>query len=301
VTPVIVVGGWLGAGKTTLVNHLLRQAQGRRLAVLVNDFGDCVIDAELIDRAAGPADVLALAGGCICCAYGADLLSALQRVQAREPAPDLVLIEASGVALPQAVVRTVRLDRGLAVDGTVLLADASTLAAQARDPYVGDTVRAQLQQADLLLLNHVDRASASVLAAARALQPGGVPVVDTVQAAVPAELLFGLLPRRQEQARDGDAEASARRPLRPWRPHSAASEFTSELRRLAPPVDLQALQAELAMLPGLLRAKGFVHTADGRRWCLQAVGRRVEVRLHPVGGPSPADDVLLVVRHRGSG
>ena len=78
-TPVIVVGGWLGAGKTTLVNHLLCQAQGRRLAVLVNDFGDCVIDAELIDRAAGPADVLALAGGCICCAYGADLLSALQR------------------------------------------------------------------------------------------------------------------------------------------------------------------------------------------------------------------------------
>ena len=84
--PRVLIGGWLGAGKTTLVNQLLRQAAGRRLAVLVNDFGEQGLDADLIEGSAD--EVLELAGGCICCSYGADLLGALRRVAARQPRPD---------------------------------------------------------------------------------------------------------------------------------------------------------------------------------------------------------------------
>ena len=84
--PVTVIGGYLGAGKTTLVNHLLRQAGGRRLAVLVNDFGELPLDADLIEADDG--EVLSLAGGCICCSFGNDLMAALMQLPARSPRPD---------------------------------------------------------------------------------------------------------------------------------------------------------------------------------------------------------------------
>ena len=92
--PVLVIGGYLGAGKTTLVNHLLRQAGGQRIAVLVNDFGDVNINAELIageaDGCPSSAGVLSLAGGCLCCSFGDDLVGTLTGLARRDPAPDLV-------------------------------------------------------------------------------------------------------------------------------------------------------------------------------------------------------------------
>ena len=144
--PTVVIGGYLGAGKTTLVNHLLRHAGGRRIAVLVNDFGDIAIDAELIDATSGDASagVLSLSGGCLCCSFGDDLVGALNGLAQRQPAPDLCLIELSGVALPAAVVRTARLALAVDIVGTLVLADASAIRAQASDRYVGDTVRQQL-------------------------------------------------------------------------------------------------------------------------------------------------------------
>ena len=95
---VTVIGGYLGAGKTTLVNHLLRAADGLRLAVLVNDFGALPIDRDLIVGSDG--DTLEISGGCICCSYGSDLMEALLDLPRRRPGIDRVLIETSGVALP---------------------------------------------------------------------------------------------------------------------------------------------------------------------------------------------------------
>ena len=107
----IVLGGYLGAGKTTLLNHLLRHAQGRRIAVMVNDFGDIGIDADLIESTDG--EVMNLSGGCICCSVGSDLVAALMALPQRVPPPDLVLIETSGVALPGSVARGARLAPGV--------------------------------------------------------------------------------------------------------------------------------------------------------------------------------------------
>ena len=105
-----MVGGYLGSGKTTLINQWLRQANGQRLAILVNDFGDLPIDADLIESEDG--DVINLSGGCVCCSYGNDLTMALIDLLELSPRPDHVVLEASGVALPGAVAASLGLISG---------------------------------------------------------------------------------------------------------------------------------------------------------------------------------------------
>lgn len=283
--PLVVIGGWLGAGKTTLVNALLRGAQGRRIAVLVNDFGEVSIDADLIEGAAD--EVLALAGGCICCSFGADLVGTLAKVAARRPAPDVVLVECSGVGLPGAVARSAALCPAVAVQGVVVLVDAAAIERLRTDGYVGDTVREQLAQADLLLLNQVDRvdaAAADRIGAALARQAPGVPRVRCTRAQVPPALVLGLRPSREEADAADAVAAFVRSGGTPGRP--AAPHFRHRVLQLPGPVDVRTLASGLcAANPGLLRAKGFVAGADGRVWLLQAVGRRVEVV------PAPPDAV----------
>ena len=99
--PVVLVGGFLGSGKTTLLNHLLRNTDGSRVAVLVNDFGDISIDASLIESA--EENILHIAGGCMCCSYGNDLVAALRQISTKRDLFDRVLIETSGVSLPYAM------------------------------------------------------------------------------------------------------------------------------------------------------------------------------------------------------
>lgn len=103
--PVTIIGGYLGAGKTTLVNHLLRNANGARLAVLVNEFGELPIDEDLIE--AQDDMMISIAGGCVCCSYGNDLTLAMLDMARMQPRPDHVILEASGVALPGAIAAAV--------------------------------------------------------------------------------------------------------------------------------------------------------------------------------------------------
>ncbi|MBN8494467.1 MAG: GTP-binding protein [Burkholderiales bacterium] len=159
--PVSVIGGYLGAGKTTLVNHLLRHAGGRRLAVLVNDFGELPIDDALIEARDG--NLLRLAGGCVCCSFGSDLLGALQQLSALSPPPQQLLLECSGVARPGAVARTLTLLPALQRDAVLVLADAESLRERAADRYVGELVQQQLAEADLIALNKCDRIDAATL------------------------------------------------------------------------------------------------------------------------------------------
>lgn len=288
--PAVVIGGYLGAGKTTLVNHLLRHAEGRRIAVLVNDFGAVAIDAALIEGAAG--DVVALSGGCVCCSFGADLVGTLQQVLRRDPRPEQVLIECSGVGLPAAVARTARLVPDLDLEGIVVVADSETVEACASDAYVGDTVRQQLRDADLLVLNKADlctpvqrRALHDWLAAT----VPGTPRVEAQRAAVPPALVLGLRPVAQPAARPWPAG-----PIAP--PHDAAERFVSERRVFEQPVDVPALAAALAAPgSGVLRAKGWLTGLDGRRCVLQIVGRRTAVEpLPPGAGPQGPDQLLII-------
>ena len=150
--PATVIGGYLGAGKTTLVNHLLRTADGLRLAVLVNEFGALPIDDDLI--IAREDNLISLAGGCVCCSFGSDLMAALMDLSQLSPPPERVLIEASGVAMPGAIAASVDLLTAYKVDGVLVLADSETVRARADDPFMGDTIHRQLGEADLILLSN---------------------------------------------------------------------------------------------------------------------------------------------------
>ena len=163
--PLTILGGFLGAGKTTLVNHLLRHANGLRLAVLVNEFGELPIDEDLID--AQDDDLISISGGCVCCSYGSDLTRAMMDLAAMDPPPDHVLLEASGVAIPGAIAASVSLLPSYLTDGIIVLADAETLRQNAVDRYMGDTVLRQLDDADLLILNKCDLVERSQLATLR--------------------------------------------------------------------------------------------------------------------------------------
>jgi len=286
--PAIVIGGYLGAGKTTLVNHLLRHAGGRRLAVLVNDFGEVSIDADLILGAEG--GLMSLAGGCVCCSFGGDLVGTLAELLQRQPAPEVLLIETSGVGIPSAVARAAALVPGLRVEATVVVADAPTLSERAEDRYVGDTVRQQLEDADLLLLNQTDRVSEEALSALQAwwtARHPRTPLWPTVRAQVPAEVVLGW---REHGPQDTAGETQASDPGTPpfqfkplLKPAAPAAElFESGSLRLQGPVDVEALIAQWAASEGrVIRAKGIVQGLDGQAVSVQWAGRQAHVQAWP--------------------
>lgn len=153
-TPVTVIGGYLGSGKTTLVNHLLRNAGRRKLAVLVNDFGALPIDADLIETERD--DIISIAGGCVCCSYGNDLLAALDELSRNRPEITDVLVESSGVALPSSIASSISLLQRYRVNTVVTLCDLTNILELCADRFLSDTMIAQIEGADLILLNKAD-------------------------------------------------------------------------------------------------------------------------------------------------
>ena len=271
--PVTVVGGYLGAGKTTLVNGLLRQANGRRLAVMVNEFGALPIDASLVEAADDR--IVSLVGGCVCCSYGEDLVSSLAMLAALEPRPDHVLLEASGVAFPGAIAGTVGLLQDFALDGAVVLADAETVRARAGDRYIGSTVRRQLVEADLILLNKCDLAgdADAVEAWLRETAPEAR-AVRTVQSDAPIDIVLGAWTGRAALPAAGG----------PFDHTHGYATVTLDPPAGADPEALARLLADPAH--GLLRAKGFMRRPGAGMAAIQIVGSRWTVSDAPPDAPA---------------
>src|SRR5207237_5821956 len=164
--PILLVTGFLGAGKTTVVNHLLAHAEGRRIAAVVNDFGAINIDAELI---AGASDgVVSLSNGCICCSLQGDLLRTLAALLRRDPRPEFIVIETSGVADPSDIVRNLMdpmIWREAPLETALCVVDATTNAETLNDALL----RSQLRAADVVALSKVDMAEAGAGARLRRL------------------------------------------------------------------------------------------------------------------------------------
>lgn len=259
--PVTLIGGYLGAGKTTLVNHLLRNAGGRRIAVLVNEFGALPIDADLIEAEGD--DLIAIAGGCICCAFGDDLMGAMQDLSQRSPAPDHVVIEASGVALPASISLSIGLLEGFDLAGTVVLADAGSVQKMARDDYLGDTILRQLSDADLVVLTKVDLVRRNALDGLHAWlnkTASAAAVIEALQGQVKPDLVLG-----------PQIVAKADMP-----PHASEPDYVTEALHCPDPLDIDVLCTALTK-SGLLRAKGFVQISEGRSVLVQLVGQRIAV------------------------
>jgi G3E family GTPase len=147
----VVVGGYLGAGKTTLVNHALARAGDRRIGVIVNDFGRLNIDASLLVSN----ETIELANGCVCCTLADGLPSAFERLLSYRPALDAIVVEASGVADPRKIAGYARL-AGLRDARIVVVVDALAIRSLQRDRFVAGEIDRQIRSADVLVLNKCD-------------------------------------------------------------------------------------------------------------------------------------------------
>jgi G3E family GTPase len=288
-----VIGGFLGAGKTTFLNRFLATAQGRT-AVLVNDFGAVNVDASLI--AGHDGRTLRLTNGCVCCSLADGFIDTLMRVLA-EPF-DHIIIEASGVADPWAIAEIALVEPSLALAGVIVLADAARLPALLGDNRVGDTVRTQIRAADIVVLNKIDLVDAAGLAAARAALAAVKPqlrIVDAVDASLPADVIAGVPPPARARSRLRASAAS----------HEAT--FGRILYRRQACFDAPRLAAALDAMPAsLLRLKGTVVLSDtaqpqllqmvGARWTLSAAPTdpdRWPIELVGIGIDAVADPPVV--------
>ncbi len=289
--PALVVSGFLGSGKTTLVRHLLADAQrhGRRAAVVSNEFGELGIDGALLNRAGD--DYVELSGGCVCCRLSDELVETLQMLRERAN-PDLVIVETSGVALPfdvQLHFWREPISEWIETDVVVVVVNAEQLA-EGRD--LDGTFAQQVSSADLLLLNKLDRVPAQALpdleATLRRIEPDA-PLIRAVHAQVDPALLFppdpgGMRERRRSEPID-------------IQPHHHEEFITEEFTTVEGIEPAALLERVRALAP--LRAKGFVITSEGPR-ILQGVGPRIELSKLDFAPPAELIGRVVVIRRSDS-
>ncbi|MEJ7687821.1 MAG: CobW family GTP-binding protein [Variovorax sp.] len=295
--PLTVIGGFLGAGKTTLVNHWLRESRGLRIAVLVNDFGALNVDAELIASASG--DTIALTNGCVCCQIGDDLSRALIAVLDSSIPFDAVLVEASGVSDPWRIAQLGLADPGLSLGSVIVLVDAGDALQQARDPLLADTLERQLRAGDLIVLNKADRSTHDELARIREWVvriAGQTPTLETTQAQLPIALLADLAPAlahtlRHASLPECDYEGHGVHPP----DHGELFEtWSCQPRRVFEAADLRQWLHRAPV--GLLRLKGLVQTGRDEWSEIQFAGRHVSVRR---SGMRSGGGVVVAIGLRG--
>lgn len=283
---VTILAGFLGAGKTTMLRHLLQGGHGLKLAAVVNDVGAVNIDRALIGNAGG--GVIELTNGCSCCALGAELANTIDALAAKDEPPDEIIIEASGISDPAGLATIVAANARTRLDGIVTVVDVTALDIWLGNPATAELFRRQLDGAHLLVLNKTDLVGDDIIAAATvrlgALAPGR-PVLATEQGRLDVDV----------------ALAAALRGARadpPDRPHDTGS-FTTRTIVLGGPIERHSLAAFLDNPPkGLLRVKGFAELLDapGRLHMIQAVGRMwsIEPMAAAPRSTRPASAVVLI-------
>jgi cobalamin biosynthesis protein CobW len=319
--PCTIVTGFLGAGKTTLIRHLLGNAQGRRLAVIVNEFGDVGIDGEILKgcgNAACPEEnIVELANGCLCCTVADEFVPALDGILARDGVEHIV-IETSGLALPKPLVQAFHwpaIKSRVTVDGVVVVVDGAALAggrvaadlealaqqraadtALAHDDPVEEVFEDQIACADLVVLNKRDLLDDAGLAKARAAIAAALPrhvkVIPVADGKVDAGLLLGL----GVATEDDIANRRTRHDAEEEHDHDDFDSFVVPLGEIADPSALAARVAGLVEEFDVLRVKGFAAVAGKPlRLLVQAVGARVSHQYDRPWGATEARDGRLVV------
>ncbi|MFZ0767547.1 cobalamin biosynthesis protein CobW [Bradyrhizobium sp.] len=324
--PVTVVTGFLGSGKTTLIQHLIANANGKKLAVLVNEFGSEGVDGDILKSCADancPAEnIVELANGCICCTVADDFIPAMEQLLSRRVRPDHILIETSGLALPKPLLKAFdwpEIRSRITVDGVIALADAEAVAAGrfAPNPAAIEAQRAadenidhetplsevfedQIACADIVLLTKADLAGAAGLEAARAAisaeMPRRVPMLAIVDGAVDSRIILGL-----EAAAEDDL--AARPSHHDGEDDHEHDDFASVVIDLPEVADIDALVATIQRLArerNVLRAKGYIAVAGKpMRLLLQAVGERVRHQYDTPWGARPRQSKLVLIGEQG--
>jgi cobalamin biosynthesis protein CobW len=304
--PCTIVTGFLGAGKTTLVRHVLENAGGRRLAVIVNEFGDIGIDGEILKgcgiESCPEERIVELSNGCICCTVADDFVPALKRLLDHSAPPEHIVIETSGLALPKPLVQAFNwpeIASRVTVDGVVAVVDGAAVAAgrfadnpdavsrqRARDMSLDhdnpleEVYEDQLLCADLVVLNKADLMSAEdrrrVVSEIGRVVSGSVKIVEVENGRISPTVLLGLGVAAENDVtnrvshHDNEAEHD----------HDDFESFVIDLRRFETPQALVQKIAEAAAKHDILRVKGFAEILDKPlRLLVQGVGSRIQHRF----------------------
>jgi cobalamin biosynthesis protein CobW len=325
--PATIITGFLGAGKTTLVRHVVQNAKGRRLALVINEFGDVGIDGEILRGCGAPAcrddEIIELANGCICCTVADDFLPAIEKLLALDPRPDHIVIETSGLALPKPLVKAFdwpQVRARLTVDGVIAVVDAAAVAMgrfaddperlarqRAADPSIDhenpleEVYEDQLLCADLVLLNKADLVSAeaqrAIAADIAARVPRAVKIVPAREGQIDVDILLGLDARAEDDlaARPSHHETEADHD------HDDFATFFVELGPVEGPEPVLAALAAVAARHEVLRIKGFLEVrGKPMRLLVQGVGTRFQSAFdRPWRADEPRRGRLVVIGEKG--
>ncbi len=324
--PVTVITGFLGAGKTTLVRNLMQNPQGKRLAVVVNEFGDVGVDGEILKSCAIPdcpeENIMELSNGCICCTVADDFIPTIEALMALEPRPEHIIIETSGLALPKPLLKAFDwpdIRSKITVDGVIALADAEAVAAgrfatdvarvdaqrEADDSIdhetpLSEVFEDQISCADIILLTKPDLAGAEGVAKAKEViakeSPRPISVVEVAEGVVDPRIILGL-----NAAAEDDMDA---RPSHHDGHHDHEhDDFESVVIDLPEQVDAVSFAERIERLAkeqNILRVKGYA-AVEGKpmRLLVQAVGARVR---HQFDRPWTAEEgrkgrVVVIAEH----
>ncbi|MBV9568684.1 MAG: cobalamin biosynthesis protein CobW [Hyphomicrobiales bacterium] len=300
-TPITIVTGFLGAGKTTLIRHVLERANGRRLALIINEFGDVGVDGDIL-RSCGiescrEENIVELANGCLCCTVADDFIPAIEALLGRDEAPDHIIVETSGLALPKPLLKAFDwplIRSRVTVDGVIAVADAAAVAAgrfaddpeklarqRADDPSLEhdnpleEVYEDQLLCADLIVLNKADLLDRNTLSRVHrdiaAAVPRAVKVVETREGRIDPTVLLGLA----AAAEDDFAARPSHHDAQEAHDHDDFESFVIELPAIDDPASFIANLAKLAGAHDVLRMKGFLEV-NGKpmRLLVQGVGQR---------------------------
>lgn len=320
--PCTIVTGFLGSGKTTLIRHVLANANGRRLAVIVNEFGDVGIDGEILkgcgDASCPEENIVELANGCLCCTVADEFVPALDLILARRPQVEHIIIETSGLALPKPLVQAFHwpaIKSRVTVDGVVAVVDGAALAdgqvsadlealkrqrqadtALDHDDPIEEVFGDQIACADLVVLNKRDLLDASGIERAMAAVTGALPrsvrIVTVADGKVDPAALLGLGVGTEDDIENRmthhDSELE--------HDHDDFDSFVVKLAEIGDPALIAKRIAGLAEAHNVLRVKGFAAVAGKpMRLLIQAVGPRVSHYYDRPWGVSETRQGNLVV------
>jgi cobalamin biosynthesis protein CobW len=320
--PTTIVTGFLGAGKTTLIRNLLENARGRRLALLINEFGDVGVDGEILRgcgiEACPEENIIELANGCICCTVADDFVPAIEALLGRPQKPDHIVIETSGLALPKPLVKAFdwpSIRARLTVDGVVTVVDGAAVAAgrfaddpdaiaaqRADDPALDhdnpleEVFEDQLLCADMVVLNKVDLLTEAERAATRAriadVLPQAVKIVTTSEGRIDADVLLGLAAAAEDEIDSRKSHHDDEED----HDHDEFETFVVEVGMLDDPERFIAKLTEVAERHDVLRMKGFFAVAGKpMRLLVQGVGKRFRQHFDRAWRPGEERAGKLVV------
>ena len=320
--PVTVITGFLGAGKTTLIRHLMQNPQGKRLAILVNEFGTVGVDGDILKSCADDncpvENIVELANGCICCTVADDFIPTIEALMALPVRPDHILIETSGLALPKPLLKAFdwpAIRSRITVDGVIALADAEAVAAgrfapdvaavdaqRAADPSIdhetplSEVFEDQILCADLILLSKADLAGEAGLATARAVitaeMTRTVPMLAMTDGVIDPRVILGL----HAAAEDDIAQRPSHHDGEDDHEHDDFDSVVIELPEVTDTDALVAAIQRLAREQRILRVKGHVAVAGKPlRLLVQAVGERVRVQFDRAWDAAPRRSQLVVI------